>query len=275
MDKYDLSVLMPAIRVEKWIDMYNSISKSFHGKWELIIITSKELPKELKNRTNVKRINSRRSPMGKQQEGLCQAKGKWITVVSDDSSWIPGTLDAIFKEMGDPGYKHITVMKYLEGKEFEFPNWYLEEMEEDMRFKTNYDFMKADKYYFTGTHDSSKMPGISPNSPILSVAITSRKLLEEIGGWDCRFQSQAMGNIDLAARIMNYGCTFTIEDIVVSKCGYMKQDTGDHGPIHFAQIEDDQPLLDKIYEYETERTIINLDNWKESPEIWERGKKFN
>lgn len=273
--KYDLSILMPAIRVEKWNDMYKSIGEAFKGTWELVIITSKDLPEKLKDKDNIKMIYSRRSPMGKQQEGLCQAEGKYITVVSDDSEWEPNALDKTFKEMGDHYYQHITVLKYLEGKEFDFPKWYIHDVEEDMRFKTNYDFMKADKYYFTGTHDSSKMPGIPHNSPILSVAIITKELLEEIGGWDCRFQSQAMGNIDLAARIMNYGCTFTIQDLIVSRCGYMKQDTGDHGPIHYAQIEDDQPLLEKIYAKENNRAIINLDNWKDSPEIWERGKDVN
>jgi len=266
-----LSVITPAIRTERWVDMYNSIDKAFSGEWELIIVTSKELPDELKDKKNIKVIYSRRSPMAKQQIGFCEAQGEYVTVVSDDSVWMEGALDKVFAN----GVEDITVMKYLEGKEFAFPEWYLEQVAEDMRFKTNYDFMRADKYYWTDTHDSSKMPGIPHHSPILSVALLKRELIGSVGGWDCRFQSQAMGNIDLAARLMILGYSFKIADIVVSKCGYMEQDTGDHSAIHYAQLEDDQPLLDKLYAEKTDRGIINLENWKDSDEVWGRGGDAN
>ena len=45
-----LSILCPAIRVDKWVRVYESINESFSGEWELILITSKTLPKELQNK---------------------------------------------------------------------------------------------------------------------------------------------------------------------------------------------------------------------------------
>lgn len=278
----ELSVIMPAKRVERWAGMYESIKKSFSGNFELIIVSSNQLPDALKDAPEIKWIYSERAPMQKQQIGLCHAEGKYITVVSDDSVFLPGTLDksielarsVINDELNC--YKRIIVLKYLEGKEIEFPKWYLDQVPDDMKFKTNHDFMRADKYYYSDTHISSAMGGIPHHSPILSCALYSRKLLLEIGGWDCRFQSQAMGNVDLSARVMKHGCDFLIQDLVVSSCGYMEEATGDHGPIHYAQLEDDQPLLDRMYKNPQDtatRTVIDLENWKKSPERWWRRMK--
>jgi hypothetical protein len=273
---YKLSVIMPAIRSEKWKGMYDSISESFSGDWELIIITEVPLPAELKDKKNIQVVPSARSPMQKQQQGLSYTRGEFVTVVSDDSLWLPGTLNKTFEfidSIKDFDYLTFIILKYLEGKEFEFPKWYLDQVPDDMKFRTNWDFMKSDKYYWSDTHKSSEMPGIPIHSPILSCAMFKRKLLLEVGGWDAQFQSQAMGNVDLSARLMYYGCDYYIQDLIVSTCGYMKQDTGDHGPIHYAQIEDDEPLLYGMYSRPRhDRIKIPLDNWKNTPEVWKRKK---
>ena len=257
--------------------MYECIEESFSGEWELILVTECELPAELKEKTNIKVIFSERAPMQKQQQGLVHATGEFVTVISDDSVFLPSTLDQTFNYIASRpnfDYKTIVVLKYLEGIEHEFPEWYLKQVPEDMRFKTNWDFMRADKYYWSDSHESSAMIGIPWHSPILSCAIISRQVLFEVGGWDAVFQSQAMGNIDLSARLMKYGCTYHIQDLIVSTCGYMKQDTGDHGPIHYAQLEEDEPLLKKMYgnDFCKDRIIIDLNNWEASEPIWKRKK---
>ena len=269
--KYELSVIMPAIRTERWKDVYNSIKASFSGTWELVIITERKIPSEIRNEPNLKVIFSERSPMAKQQESLKRTEGEYITVMSDDSLWLPGALDRTFKETIPKleDYKSLIVLKYLEGKEFEFPQWYIDQVADDMKFKTNYDFMRADKYYWTDTHGSSQMKGIPFHSPILSCAIYNRKLLFEVGGWDAIFGSQAIGNVDLAARLMYHGCKYIIQDFVSSTCGYMEQATSDHGAIHYCQILEDQPLIEQMYNRERQdRIIIDIDNWQNSDPIW-------
>lgn len=273
--EYKLSIICPAIRVDRWVNMYKSIEKSFSGSWELILVTEMNLPEELKNKDNIKVIFSERSPMAKQQQGLEHCEGEYITIVSDDSLWLEGTLDETFDnintliEQNKFDYKTIIVLKYLEGKEFSFPDWYKEQVRPEMRFDTNYDFMRANKYYWSDTHESSNIIGIPYHSPILSCAIYTRKLLLEVGGWDSQFQSQAMGNIDLSARLMYHGCNYVIQDIVVSTCGYMEEATGDHGRIHYCQLYDDQPLLNDMYKIERrDRIFMSLDNWKNSDDIW-------
>lgn len=272
-----LSIICPAIRDSKWPGVYKSIEESFSGDFELILVTERPLPEELKDKKNIKVIFSERAPMQKQQQGLEHVEGEYVTVMSDDSLWLPGALDRTFKETVPllKNYKELIVLKYLEGKEFEFPSWYLKQVNDKMKFKTNYDFMRSDMYYFSDSHDSSNMFGIPYHSPILSCAIYTRKLLWEVGGWDSQYQSQAMGNVDFSARLMKYGCTYIIQDFIVSTCGYMEDATGDHGPIHFAQLDDDLPLLKKKYLLPDNnlQIVIPMDNWKNSEPVWKRKKK--
>lgn len=279
-NKYKLSIICPAIRSEKWNAVYKSIEDSFSDSWELVLITERELPSELKFKNNIKVIFSERAPMQKQQQGLSHCEGEYITVISDDSLFLPHTLDRTFKETikDNLDYKTIIVLKYLEGEEHLFPEWYLIQVNENMRFKTNHDFMKSDMYYYSDSHDSSNMVGIPYHSPILSCAIISRKLLFEVGGWNADlFESQAMGNILLSARLMWYGCKYIIQDFVVSTCGYMTQDTGDHGPLHYAQTDHDQPILNNLFKDNSQKNhiIIPMDNWKLTEPVWYRKKKEN
>ncbi len=269
-----LSILVPAFREEKWLHLYHNIGNAYSGDWELVLVSEKELPEELKDKKNITLVYSNRSPMGKQQQGIEHCKGDWIITSSDDYYWLPGMLDRAFEFFGDKDYKTLLIMKYFEGKEFEFPQWYIDQVPEDMRFKTNYDFMRSDKYYYSCTHESSAMPGIPRKCPILSCAAISRKLLLETGGWDSTFQSQAMGNVDLAARLMLYGCKYEIYPEVVAQCGYMEEATGDHGYIHYAQIDDDQPILNERYKQPVNPIIIPLDNWKDTPDVWKRKLKM-
>ena len=269
--KYKLSVLLPAIRQERWVGVYDSINKAFNDTLELIIISSKPLPGELLNKKNVKYIFSERSPAQKQQEGLCQAEGEWVTWMSDDSTWVPGALDKVFESIPDvKDLGTFYVMKYLEGPEFEFPK----EHQDAWGYKTNYDFMKSDAYYKCHTHNSSDFPFVPEDAPILSICLIKRLLLWKIGGYDCRFQTQAMASDDLSIRLMNYGCKYVLLDQVVQQCGWMEQGTGDHGPLHYAQTLHDEPLLKSMYNNDSckDRTIIPLDNWKDTPAVWKRRK---
>jgi hypothetical protein len=264
--KYQLSFLCPAIRVDRWPALYESIAKSFSGTWEIIFITDVKKPVYFRYKENAKFIYSRRSPMQKQQEGLCQAEGEWIVPLSDDQIFIPDALDSAFKKTGH--YKTLVIMKYLEGPEFEYPDWHKKERP----YNTNYDFMKSESYYMSGTHQSSTYKHIPFNTPILSCCFISKRVLFEVGGWDCQFQTQAIGNVDLAARLMSYGCDYVFYDDIVETCGHMPGVEGDHSALHYAQLNDDEPLLKKIYGGDNceRHIIIPMDNWKLTEEVWKR-----
>lgn len=275
--KYDLTVLMPAIRVERWIGVYDSISKSFSGSWELIIITEKEVPEELKNKDNVKIVFSERSPMQKQQQALNEVEGRYVTVMSDDQLWYPGKLDEAFKLTDKNDHKKMVIMKYTEGPEFNFPD--AERVRLGQHVRTNYDWMGDNRYYIIQWHSTCELTGMPKEkpAPVTSTAFISTKLLLETGGWDCQFQVQGIGNCDHAMRMINHGCTFEVfggPRVFCSYHGYMEEGSGDHGPLHGAILDEDIPLLETLYSVERpDRVFIELDNWKRTPAIWKRKPK--
>ena len=211
--------------------------------------------------------------MHKQQQGLPETEGEYITVCSDDSLFHPKRLDTTVTLADTLDYKTFVVMKYVEGENKALPIWYLKSVPEFLRFRTGHEFMKSDVYYLLHNHFTvSPKPGLPANSPLMSCVIISRQLLTEVGGWDCVFQTQAIGNIDLSARLMKYGAKYIIQNLVCSSCGWMPHKEGDHGPLHKAQLEDDTPLIDKMYAEPNDRMIVPLDNWKDTDAVWKRKK---
>ena len=88
-----LSVLMPAKRTDRWLGLWESINNSFSGDWELRIGTSMEVPPEILEKPNVFVTNSHRSPLHKQQQLLCEAKGEYVTAISDDTLFQPNAFN--------------------------------------------------------------------------------------------------------------------------------------------------------------------------------------
>ena len=54
-------------------------------------------------------------------------------------------------------------------------------------------------------------------------------------------------------------------------------ESGDHGPIHYSQIEEDQPMFRLIWTdpEAVDRIEIDIENYKKSPEIWLRRFKLD
>jgi len=268
--KYDLSILMPAKRVANWEGVYHSIAKSFHGKWELIIVTSHDLPSELRYKDNIKLIYNNRSPMAKQQLGLCRAEGEYITAISDDTLYEPWFLDESFKILKDKDYKFYLVLKYVEGENTKLP---IESLIDLPNYQMSWDFMMSDEYYYLKLHNTSNFKYVPYSAHIISNAIISRQVLWELGGWDCVFNVVPMANNDLNIRMIKYGCRGTIQDGMSQKCDWIHGKKGDHSAVHRAQVKHDEPLFKDMYDKDGThwgpgRMIIPLDNWKNTEEEW-------
>lgn len=250
-----LSILVPGIRTGKWERLYNSISDAFSGDWEIIFISPYELPSELAFKQNLKIIEDWGTPIRAQQRGLLEAKGDYIVWASDDGYFLKDSLNIGFKMLEGADEKTIVMGKYIEGE-------------------NNGDYaMQSDKYYVLSNHKASKCQYIKDNYYMLNVGIVPRNLLLEVGGWDCQFEVCPMAYNDLAVRLQNYGVKFIIQNEIMFQCSHLPGHMGDHGPVHDAQIYHDEPLFKKIYngDYNSpDRVKIDLDNWKNAPEKWER-----
>ena len=96
----------------------------------------------------------------------------------------------------------------------------------------------------------------------------------ELGGWDCRFEAPALALTDWAIRAQRDGARFVLADIKMFSLGFDTTSEG-HGAISEAFTQNDLPLYRSIYDDPEciNRVKIDFDNWKNSPEEWERRKK--
>ena len=113
----DLTVLVPAIRKERWVDMYNSIKSSTKRNFELIIVGPYSLPEELQRMVNVKYIKDYGNPVRASQIGSLIAEGKYIFWASDDGTFQPGALDKAIdclESQENKSIKDVVISNYKE-----------------------------------------------------------------------------------------------------------------------------------------------------------------
>jgi hypothetical protein len=248
-----LTVLVPGIRVVNWYNLYQSVIDSFHGEFEIIFIGPYPPGAILQGEHNVRWIQDWGSPTRCQQIGLLQASGRFVTWAADDGVFLHGALDRAFELM--EGKTNALVMgKYIEGADnTQMP-------------------MSEDAYYILNNHDASRLDRLGKKYWMLNCGLVSKDMLLKYGGWDCQFEVCPMAYNDLAIRLQNAGIEFIIQNVVMYTCSHSPGTMGDHAPVHFAQIEHDQPLFNKIYDRPdaNERKIIPIDTWEQSPERWER-----
>lgn len=259
-DPFLMTVLVPGIRTTAWKKLYESIEKAFtKGPFEVIFIGPYAIPDEFKDffaGKNVRYIQDWGTPIRAQQIGLCQAKGTYITWASDDGEYLPGSLDIAYDMLynfrNEP--KALVMGKYYEGNGAPNPE------------------MADNHYYYLSNHDASASPYLPGSYLMLNVGLVPRRLLEDVGGWDCMFEVCPMSYNDLAIRLQNYGVRFLVQHEIMFTCSHMPGTTGDHGPVHFAQIDNDQPLFRDVYKMPDciKRIHIPLNNWEQCPERWQR-----
>lgn len=249
-----LSVLCPAIRPINWERLFYSIEKSFSGDFELILISPLDLPEELRNEPRIKLIKSFASPMVCQQMALIEARGEYITWAADDGVFCDGALDLAFSKL-DGDYKTVIMGKYIEGDQFGTS-------------------MLNNEYYILSNHKASNFSFIEPGRWMLNVGIVSKKVLEEVGGWDCEFEVCPMAFNDLSIRLQRYGCKYIIQDEIMFRCSHMGGTSGDHAPIHNAQIQHDEPLFWEKFRHNGHTRIkIDINNHEKQSKVWKR--RFN
>ncbi len=256
----NISVLIPGIRPELWLKVYNSIAASFSGTWEVIFV-GPNFPDNLSGAPNVKFICSMASPIICRQMALIEAKGDWICYAADDVTFIPGSLDRSFSIVTQQNfdYKTVVVGKYLEG---------ISDTVKDNPLMRGEEYWKL--WYHGGLH--SILRSFMKDYYLINTGLISRQMMLEIGGFDCRFEACAMACVDLSLRLQIYGVNCILQDIPIFESTHLPGHAGDHAPIHDGQTQHDEPLFFQIWGAlnAITRTKIDLDFWKTCPMHWER-----
>jgi hypothetical protein len=248
-----LSCILAGIRPGNWLRLYDSIASSFSGEWELIIISPYDLPKDIKDRQNIKLIKDFGSPVRCMDIGLENCSGEFITWAADDGYFLGQSLDIAVASL-EGKENHVVVGKYYEGA-------------------GDNPFMNSKSYYYINYHDGSRSRFIDNNCLMVMEGVVPANLLREMGGWDAEnFEVCPMAFCDLSVRLFRKGCSFIFQEENMFKCSHMPGHEGDHGPVHDAQVEHDEPRFKSIYKSEIfkDRVFVSLDNWKTSSDKWTR-----
>lgn len=252
---YDLSVCLAAIRKDNWNRLYNSIVDSIGDyTFELIFCgPHEELPEELQDKENVRCIKDLGSPTRAQQISMQDAQGRYITWTADDGWFLPDGLSSCIKQLDDnPKEKKCIVTQYNEGGSDGLgdPNAGM---------------------YCMNFHEPVRSPFYPNNYLIFNSVILPTQYFKDLGGFDCRFEVCPMAFVDFGARAQLDGMEATLTGVIF-ECTQFPGTTGDHAPIHHAQLEHDQPLYAKIWRSSSclERLKIDYNNWENTPSVWTR-----
>lgn len=249
MSHYDLSILIPGIRTQNWERLIKSFDESIPGlSWEAIFIGPYELPLLLQTRKNIKYIKDWGSPNRCQQIGLQLVEGDYLTWIADDGVMLPGTVEKAI-ELVTP--TNMIAAKYYEGEGSDH-------------------IMEDPNYYKMGYHGAFNGLPQYKDYIIANTGILKTATVIEHGGWDAEnFEATAIAHMDFAIRLQNAGIKIQLYDKPMYRCSHMPGISGDHGPIFYAQTQNDEPKLTNIHNREAKR-VVWLDNWKSAPPIWTR-----
>lgn len=234
----DLSIIIPSIRTNKWEELISSVESSCtKHSWEVIFIGPED--NLTFHHPKVKFIKDFGSPNICQHKAMQFSEGKTLHIFSDDCLFEKGAIDECLNSKA-----HAVVANYDEGGDCAVAN-----------FSLNYCYAKT----------------ITPDSfVIFNTAFMERNKFFELGGFDCQFETLCVAQADLAARWQFAGFDVELKNIKLSSCGHMPETSGDHAPMHYAQILHDIPLYSMKYSTRLPPLHIHFNNYQSQPKKWAR-----
>lgn len=132
-----------------------------------------------------------------------------------------------------------------------------------------------DAFWFADFHQELRnLAGVGGRNYKISLHwLMRRDYYLELGGVDCDFEYVNHGSHDLMFRAQADGAYLMDSPIEGLLCDHMPQRTGDHGPIHDAQGQDElifEALYGENAEVARGRIHLDVNNYESTPAIWER-----
>jgi hypothetical protein len=251
--KPEISIVMPAIRTDNWIRVYESIQNSTNRNFELIIGSPYELPVELRGYKNIKIVKDWGSPTRASQIASMLIEGKYVfPTYSDDSIFIKNAIDEnlnLLISLGD-SIKNAVVCKYSESENYSAPTRY-----------QNDDYYKLVNAYKTNPEIVNK------DWWIYNTVFMHSEYFLNMGGFDCSFQACPYSHADLAIRCQSDGANVVMSNHPIIMCDHNQSD---HMPIEISQIYEDAPVFNRKYSKEIDKSKIKIDlmNWRSAPSVW-------
>jgi hypothetical protein len=256
----DVSILCPTIRTHLLPAFYESAEKACkNNSFEVVFISPFEKPEYFNDKSNVKWFVDHGCPSRATQIGALECEGTFVYNTVDDGLFVEGCIDAAIDQFTrECNPKDIINMRYRESenasKEDEFPEAY---------------------WSVWGIPNLAMLAGVQNNWRIALHFFMKRDFFCELGGMDCRFEYVNHGAHDLMFRAQHRGSWVHLSKVEGLLCTHVPERTGDHGPIHDAQLGNDEPLFNQMWNHWSSpsgRGTENVDmyQYKEFPEVWER-----
>lgn len=236
--------------------VYDSFCKTWHGTFEIIFVTPSRLGSlKLQDRGEIQWIQDFGCPSRALQIGWLAAKADWVSFATDDCTFDWNTMDSAWRTLGKYEFDPSTVIvcKYTESDHWS--KW-----------------MMTPWYYHAWFHGDFRHPNIPFWFKLYMNGLISKKLLLEVGGFDCKYETMAYCYNDLSMRLQFYGCRFVIEKDRLDHCTWQPKESSDHGPVHHAVMEHDAPLFRGVYWAKKFKSVIKIpvDNWQQVASKWPR-----
>lgn len=252
--KYDLSVIIPGIRVDRWPEIYQQLISSV-GKYsfELICVGPFFPDKTLERSSNFIFLRDFGSPSRCFQMASTLANGEYVMFLSDDGRVEAGAIGEALDLLKSKTQKDGITVLYSEG-----PN-----------FSGIQD--RTPEYWRAHHHDSLKLPLIKDTWKIAPHFIYNLQYFRDLGGLDCSWEHVNMNTHDLAFRIQRDGGVLYPSPRKIASMDWVPWDFNNKGAMQLAYELNDEPLFKKIYGGNVEPEInIDYNNWRKSPILWAR-----
>lgn len=247
-----LSVLMPGIRDYNWRGLVDSIKQSITTSFEIIFVSPVVGLPDGVDEKNIKFVRDFGNPVRCFNIALYLAEGTLCTYGSDDGLYCGDVLGKYTNLLLTRDRKSIIAMASVEAQRY-----------------------YSREFCFINKHPEIASPNIPDSYIMLMTPILYTDYFREIGGLDQRFETLAMADLDLSIRLQADGANVEFVDDIVGRYTHMPGVSGDHGPMHYAQIEHDEPLFNRIYRDPnyTTSTHVDINSWRHVPSVWPR--RFN
>ena len=250
---YDISILIPGFRTPNWFNLYKSAEKACKRyKWEIVFIAPFDLPSELEGKSNVSVIKSLGNVPRCVQIGVPKINSDLFFLTVDDCEFAEDSLDlSLDKFKQTCSKKDAMAMIYGEGGN-----------------------LMETKYWEVKTHGDFRLPGINQTWKIANQCIMYKDAFIELGGLDCEnFEYLDKPIHDFMFRLQKAGGNIVFSPVHCCIATWFPGETGDHGPIHHAQISHDTPIFNTMYsvpQYYQDRIKLDYNNYLNSDKIWKR-----
>lgn len=254
-----ISLVIPAIRPELYQGVYDSFLNTWHGTFEIIFVSPYDMPPlKLNPRGEIQWIRDYGCPSRALQIGWIKARAQWVSFGTDDATYDPNTMNRAWEIIRDTGFDYKTFVTCPYTESDHWSKW-----------------MLTPFYYLAWFHSGVRHWNIPPTTVLYMYGLISKQLLQEIGGFDTKYESMALTYVDLSLRMKFHGCKGIIGKERICHCVWQDREKSDHSPVHHACVDHDIPLLKGIYFDRKFKPVVKIDveNYKWSAEKWPRRHK--